>query len=225
METWKSVVGFEGLYDVSSEGRVRSVARRGVSVRARCRKTTTLTGGYQRIVLLKNGKRYNKMVHRLVIEAFRGPRDDGALVRHLDGSPGNNRLENLEWGSHLENQRDRKIHGTAPAGENNGNAVLTVIDVKWIRERRSSGASLDMLASDFGVTKTLISKICLGKCWTEAGGPIQRYFDVNNSRKVTRQQEQEIIERRSRGETLKSIAESYGISLSGVAAIVKRGAQ
>ena len=55
---------------------------------------------------------HTRLVHRLVLEAFVGPRPEGMVARHLNGDPGDNRLENLAWGTQSENNYDKVRHGT-----------------------------------------------------------------------------------------------------------------
>lgn len=68
--------------------------------------------GHQGIVLYDGGKHYHRYIHRMVMEAFVGPRPDGMEVRHLNGDPSDNRLDNLVYGTHAENMQDAIAHGT-----------------------------------------------------------------------------------------------------------------
>lgn len=117
-ETWKPVVGYEGYYEVSDHGNVRSVFRfvRGKSgkprpVNGRPRMAWTTRGGYLRVGLSANGETRRFMVHRLVLEAFTGPCPVGMEACHGDGNPVNNHLENLRWDTKRENMNDRTRHG------------------------------------------------------------------------------------------------------------------
>ena len=113
-ETWKPVSGDQPGYEVSNLGRVRSLSRTIVERGGRERKIpgTVLTPfrlskGYLGVTI---GGR-TKKVHRLVAAAFIG-NAPGKQVRHLDGNPHNNCVENLEYGTNSENQRDSVRHGT-----------------------------------------------------------------------------------------------------------------
>ena len=117
-EIWKPVVGYEGFYEVSNTGRVRTVARIAVrsngrphTVPSRIRKPSTDKKGYQRLTLLKDGKSRTHTVHSLVLTAFVEPRPEGMLTRHLNGIPDDNRVDNLAWGTGSENQYDAVAHG------------------------------------------------------------------------------------------------------------------
>lgn len=118
IEQWRPVVGFEGIYQVSDAGLVRSLTRRflkrdGVplTVKGRVLKPFVDKGGYLKVKLMVSGKATDTSVHLLVLGAFVHPRRDGMLCRHLDGNPANNRLENLTWGTPLENRADIRRHG------------------------------------------------------------------------------------------------------------------
>lgn len=115
-EEWRPVVGFEGQYEVSSLGRVKSVARWSAHVGAGrrwikefIRKPTLGKRGY--LCLLFPGNR-NLYVHRLVGDAFLGPMPDGLQTRHLNGDHLDNRVENLRYGTASENREDQVRHGT-----------------------------------------------------------------------------------------------------------------
>ena len=107
VELWRPVVGFEGRYEVSDAGRVRSL------ITAR-ELTHTVNGqGYHR-VSLSSGKGPSRLhsVYRLVLAAFTGPAPTGHVARHLNGDPSDNRLANLAYGTYSENNRDTVRHGT-----------------------------------------------------------------------------------------------------------------
>jgi len=118
-EEWRPVPGFEGLYEVSSQGRVRSVDHyapvRGGSVRlvrGRIRKLQTGSGGYLKLMLSKGNVITNHEVHALVAAAFHGARPPGMEVCHNNGDQSDNRAENLRYGTHSDNIRDAIKHGT-----------------------------------------------------------------------------------------------------------------
>ena len=123
-EVWRPVVGFESLYEVSDHGRVRSLPRviekaQGPK-RIRCKvrrperilRTPPNSSGYAVLRLQVNGTRFNRKVHKLVMEAFHGPCPQGLEVRHINGRPSDNRLENLAYSTSSENRLDQARHGT-----------------------------------------------------------------------------------------------------------------
>lgn len=115
-EVWKPIVGYEGYYEISSFGRVKTVERKiphpslvnGAkykTIRERIRKPNIMKG-YHCVALIKDGDRKVYRIHRLVIEHFgeHQPSDE-YQVNHIDGDKSNNRIDNLEWVTPLENTR------------------------------------------------------------------------------------------------------------------------
>lgn len=116
MEQWRPVPGYETSYEVSSLGRVRSLSRtvmrsngRPIPIRGRIRKTVFNPKTKQ--VQITLGRHDVRRVHHLVLEAFVGPRPDGAIGLHWNDNPQDNRVENLRWGSHSDNNNDRVRNG------------------------------------------------------------------------------------------------------------------
>lgn len=119
-ERWKSVVGYEGFYEVSDCGRVRSVdriieARDGRRIPCVSRILSPGNGGpgspYLRVSLTRNSKSKTLLVHRLVLESFVGPSERGWEGCHGNGVPTDNRLVNLRWDSSAANSADTMQHG------------------------------------------------------------------------------------------------------------------
>lgn len=120
-EEWRPVVGYEGFYEVSNMGRVRSVPRTVMHSRngpmklnSRVLRPNTHPAGHRMVDLRRDGESYMAKVHRLVLEAFAGPAPDGYDGCHNDGDPNNNRAENLRWDTHGGNMRDRYWHARNP---------------------------------------------------------------------------------------------------------------
>jgi hypothetical protein len=110
-EQWRPVVGYEGLYEVSDQGRVRTTRRKGSAGGLRKLHTNKATG-YVALGLCREGQMATKTVHNLVMEAFIGPCPEGQEIRHLDGNPANPQLDNLAYGTSYENKLDTIRHGT-----------------------------------------------------------------------------------------------------------------
>lgn len=113
-EIWKPIVGYEGSYEVSNLGRVKSLTRvtdRGRKWRGRMMTPYPMRNGYLIVTLWRNGRQRTQLVHRLVLAAFVGPPKGGQEGLHRDGNQTNNTLVNLAWGSHSENQLDQVAHG------------------------------------------------------------------------------------------------------------------
>ncbi len=110
VEEWRPAVGWEGLYEVSDLGRVKSLDRY-ISAQGRrysCRLLKPGNDGrYLFVILRKDGVSTNRKVHRLVLEAFEGPRPSGMEALHGPGGVHDNCWpESLHWGTRLENVRD-----------------------------------------------------------------------------------------------------------------------
>lgn len=109
-EIWKDIPGYEGRYQVSNLGRVKSLAREtftGVYMR-QLPETVKIpqkhnNGNYRSVVLSKEGKKTTRLIHRLVAEAFIPNPDDKPEIDHKDGDPTNNNANNLRWVTHKEN--------------------------------------------------------------------------------------------------------------------------
>lgn len=111
-EQWRPVVGYEGLYEVSDRGRVRSYLRRPdgqlLNTSPRGRGQGHLGG----TLTSADGSKRGFFVHQEVAKAFLGPAPfEDAIVRHLNDIPTDNRVENLAWGTRLENQQDAVRNG------------------------------------------------------------------------------------------------------------------
>lgn len=120
-ERWLPVLGYEGLYEVSDHGRIKTCARIQVQkngtrypVKERIRKLVALEkrGGYYAITLSRAGSVELKYIHVMVLEAFAGPRPAGKVACHNDGVPTNNHISNLRWDSPTGNNFDKQRHGT-----------------------------------------------------------------------------------------------------------------
>ena len=172
-ETWKPIVGYEGLYEVSNLGRVRSLTRlskfRNRSgkldervIKGRIMRPQKQRTGYLNVGLSKDGKVTLFRVHRLVAAAFIANPEGLYEVNHIDEDKTNNRADNLEWCDHKYNNN----YGSKPRrGERNPMAKLTSEDVDEIRYRRASGEMLKTIAADFGISINHVCNLAQGKRW------------------------------------------------------------
>ena len=107
-EKWAQFIGYEGLYDVSTYGRVRSHPRNGTQAKKiHILKPSTSKTGYKRVTLSKNNNATYVSIHRLVAQTFLDNRDNKKEVNHIDGDRSNNKLSNLEWVTSSENHLHR----------------------------------------------------------------------------------------------------------------------
>lgn len=178
-ERWLPVPGFEGLYEVSDLGRVKSLPRQvkrgnlgGLWLMpGRMLKPYRSSNGYLTVNLCKDGVPTSMQVHRLVLLAFAGPCPPWLEARHGPGGPLDNRLANLSYGTSAENKRDKIRDGTHPGGERNASAKLTTPQVIEIRSRYSHGESQAALAREYGVTPSTMWALVHNRTWPTATGP------------------------------------------------------
>jgi len=121
LEQWVPIPGYETLYEISDSGRVRSLSRivhykdgRSVTIDGRYLSQAQFASGHLGVMLYRNTTPRRFSVHRLVLLAFVGPGPDGAVCRHLNDNPADNRLDNLRWGTVSDNMRDRVSNGRDP---------------------------------------------------------------------------------------------------------------
>lgn len=171
-EEWRDVVGYEGYYQVSDLGRVRSLDRR-----SRCRGGSTSfhkgvilspalsKSGYFVCVLCVKGRMKTFLVHCLVASAFLGDKPHGFDVNHIDTDKQNNLVGNLEYITKSANTSHAYKHGLCLNGELHPKAKLKDIDIPEIRRMISSGEDVSSVARRFGVVSATISRIAKGKTW------------------------------------------------------------
>lgn len=170
-EEWRPIPGWEGLYEVSSYGRVRSHGRVVKRGRGEWLKPGRILRGaidrYGRPIvgLSRDGVSSTQVVHQLVLIAFHGPRPPGMFGCHNDGNPANNHVSNLRWDTPASNTADMFRHGTATVGERAASAKLCNADVSRIRTLLAEGWTPIEIASEYKVHRRTISDIARGKTW------------------------------------------------------------
>jgi hypothetical protein len=151
-EEWRDVVGFEGRYEVSNWGRVRSLAYRS-TLGPQILQPSCNYAGYQVLTLGKARRQFR--LHVLVLEAFVGLRPEGMQACHRDNDKSNNRLSNLRWDTPSGNIADRRSYW----GSENPRSKLTDEQRVEIRRRRRAGERTIDLAREFGVTSTRVGQL------------------------------------------------------------------
>jgi hypothetical protein len=177
-EQWKDIEGYDGVYQVSNLGRVRSIKVKILS---------TSNSRYPQVSLYKQpAKRGQRptatpMVHRLVAQAFLGCKEDGLVINHIDGCKTNNRISNLEYCTPSENNIHAFQMGLAPAGDNHWArrlpeklkrgedvswAKLAEEDIRQIRHLyKTTNKGYRSLGEMFGVSHNSIRQIIKGRSW------------------------------------------------------------
>lgn len=116
-------------------------------------------GGYHYCAQVK------KRRHVLICETFTGERPRPSVVRHLNGVPGDDRIENLAWGTQKENCQDTVRHENSTKGKRNAQAKLSEEQIIEIRQRWAKGESPTLLAFEFGMSQPGIQDIVRGRTW------------------------------------------------------------
>ena len=156
MENWKNVVDFEGIYEVSDFGNIRSAKTKQL------KKITIDAHGRPYLGLWKNNKQKIVRPHKLVLEAFVGKAPKGMECCHSDGNQQNNKLNNLRWDTAKNNHADKLKHGTSNTGERCNWAKLTKNQVIAIR---ADIRTQKEIAAEYGVQQSQISRIKNGIRW------------------------------------------------------------
>lgn len=170
-EEWIDVPGFEGMYQVSSLGEVKSLNRFDTKMKrhihGRTLKPGENPGGYLLVVLSKDGKRRTVYIHQLVCAVFYRWPKQGEVVMHLNGNNKDNRASNLRYGSQSCNMALASEDGTTTKGERNRWSKLTEENVLEIRQKYiPRKVTFKMLANEYGVCPQVISKVIYRQTWT-----------------------------------------------------------
>ncbi|MDM7659319.1 NUMOD4 domain-containing protein [Lactococcus lactis] len=150
---WRDIAGFEGQYEVSNTGLVKSLKGKKERIMKPKRKKIfkrdgSVELGYEELILNNKGVQYSKLVHRLVAMAFIENHDNKPEVNHIDEDKGNNSVENLEWGTRVE--RSAKAQSQA---------ILSIAEFGTVEKNYSS---MNEGGRD-GYTRSSISYVLSGK--------------------------------------------------------------
>ena len=182
-EVWKDIIGYEGLYQVSNLGNVKSLDRivnkpNGVSYmrKGKICKQSKSNLGYMTIGFTVNNNKVNKYVHRLVAEAFITNVNDYPQVNHIDCDKTNNKINNLEWCTNSENHIHASKNGlnklhlyrVAYSGEENGRSLLTKEQVLEIKQKYIPYKySAKKISKEYNVSESCITHILNNTSWKE----------------------------------------------------------
>ena len=165
MEIWKDVRGYEGLYEVSNRGRIRSIERRveyfnpkynkitSHTVAPRIKKATKKDNDYMIATLYKGNKGTQVYIHRAVAEAFIPNPEGKPTVNHIDCNRANNTLENLEWSTYKEQEKHKDLLGRRKPSN------VRAITVKYIDGTETKHSSITQCAKDLGIHRDTIYNI------------------------------------------------------------------
>jgi hypothetical protein len=154
-DVWKQIPSYPN-YMASSIGRIKSQ----IKVLKPC-----LCNGYERVCLSAKNKQKMKLVHLLVLEAFKGTKPTGLYGAHRDGKRTNNKISNLKYCTIKENHHDKIIHKTMCRGENLHLTKLNSEKVLQIRDKYKKGMSAIEISKEYKVTRENIHAIVKGKTW------------------------------------------------------------
>lgn len=176
MEEWRNIKGYEGLYQVSNYGRVKSLDRWetiGCNTKrfrkGRMLKLAKDKYGYLKVDISKNGKRKQYSIHRLVAQAFIDNPDNLPCINHKDENPSNNNVDNLEWcsyqyntnyGTGIQRRADKMINGKCSK-----KVYQYTIDGNFVKVYPSGKE----IQRQLGFAQSHINRCCLGKCKTAYG--------------------------------------------------------
>ena len=225
VETWKPIYGFEGIYEISSFGRVKSLARlrkasRGgfAPVAEKILKQKTSKSGYKVVHLRHEDLEKHPSIHRLVAEAFIPNIENKATVNHIDGNKENNNVSNLEWSTHSEQMEHAfKINLIEVRGEPKFSKQMKLEVLDYYN---NNNISISQLASKFGMSERTAGRIV-----NQGVKPRPTTRILKNGQRIvenilSKEQVEDIKLLRVQGWTLAAIAEKFNRGISQIHRIV-----
>lgn len=219
-EFWKDVLNYDGLYQISNLGNVKSFHR----IKTRILKTSCDTNGYKVVVLSLRGVNKTKTIHRLVAIHFLDNPENKPQVNHINGIKTDNHIENLEWNTASENLLHAHKIGLKKGvfGEKNKRSKLKEHQIIEIRKNIKDGISQSEIAKKYNISKTSIYKIASNENWvTNESVKIihPKGFNVMGSKNPNSKINKEMIKdmkelRNIKGLKYREIASIYGLSVS-----------
>lgn len=164
-ESWRWVVGYEGVYMISDHGRVMRVLQTRGTRTPKVLSQGIGTSGYKTVVLSVGRKAETRMVHRMVAEAFIDNDDAKEQVNHIDGDKTNNAAVNLEWCTRSENAiHAYRVLKKGRKSQKKAHRKLT--DDQIVKIYLSEG-TIAQIGERFGVSDVMVSRIKRRKSWKE----------------------------------------------------------
>lgn len=173
-EVWKSVPGYEGLYEASTFGNIRSLDRtvytksgQSRNIKGKILKPQRATDDPRlQVSLCKNYTVAVIRIHIVIAQTFLGDRPEGMHVCHNNGNCTDNNLSNLRYDTPKENERDKVLHGKATRGTRCHWHKLNDDQVREIRDLARKKISPAIISEMFGISPQNVSKIKLGTRWS-----------------------------------------------------------
>lgn len=173
-EIWKDIIGFEGLYQISNHGRIKSLERTvmrkdgfATTVKESIKFPSIMNTGYYMITLYKNNIAKYCTMHRLLAIHFIPNPENKPYINHIDGSRDNNSLKNLEWCTQSENMQHAMRSGVMKEQFKSGFAhqlcKLTPEDVRGIKKLRAEGKTLKIIGELYNISGRHASGIARGE--------------------------------------------------------------
>ena len=181
MEEWRDIEGYEGIYQVSSKGRIKSKQREvkngenTIKIKKesiRCVQVNKRRNGYCEISLHKDGKEKRYKVHRLVAQAFIPNELNKSEVNHKDGNKENNCVENLEWVTSKENSKHAWDTGLANANHKKVKVIC--------KETGEVYESVVSCANILNIDKRTLFRILKGERKSTKGLTFERFYEQKN---------------------------------------------
>lgn len=175
-EIWKDVVGYQGFYQISSSGKVKSLLRkvshrgRLLTVKERLLSLCKSGNGYLVVSLCDRVSTKKRYIHSLVAEAFLKKKDGDNCINHLDLNKENNLVSNLEWTTLAENNRHALRYGKKAVypcrqGEKSSTFKTTDADVRKMLIMHKEGLGASAIAKKFNLSRHLVYNVVHRKTW------------------------------------------------------------
>lgn len=221
-EIWKDIDGYDGLYQVSNLGNVRSFKRGKLRIMA----FSTNKYGYHKITLHDNKVKKHTTIHQLVAKAFIPNPENKPQVNHINGIRNDNRLENLEWCTAKENTNHSiEILNSRKIGEHHSCSILDTKTVLLIVDLDKKGFLIKEISNITGVKSSTINNVINGRSWshiTNIYNPKGRVYGDKSKRAILKNDDAiDIVKLRRDGTSVKDIAKTYRVSIGLIYSILE----